>query len=88
MSLILILQTTDKSTGNKSQNILANDSKKNQDALSGIGGNNVGRNIENLSFIIKLAKSKKPNLTEDFIKTNFFETDFLILKAKKVFIQL
>lgn len=60
----------------------------------------VNKKIKNLSTIIYLAKfkkwnltkSKKPNLAKskrsNFIKNNLSGTDFLILKAKKVFIYL
>ncbi len=87
-SLTLILQTTNKSTGNKPQSIQA----ENQDApgaAGGAGGGGVGRTFENLSTAIKSAKSKKPQLTKskksDLAKTNS-GTDFLTSEAKKTFI--
>lgn len=86
-SLISILQTTDKSTSNKSHSTRTNNNKKDQDITSavgrvGIGG--IGKNIENLSSVIKSAKFMKPNLT----KFNSFGTDFLIPGAKEAFIHL
>ncbi len=81
--LTLILWTTDKSTSNGSQSILTNASNKNQGTPSGIGSRGINRDIKNLSSIVKLAKSKKPNFT----KANF-GTDFLIPRAKKAFIYL
>ena len=65
----------------------ATENKRNQDIsarASSVGGRNIDGDIKNLSFIVKLAKSKKPI----FAKTNFFGTDFLITGAKKAFIHL
>lgn len=92
-----------KTIGNNNLDIQAYQNKKNQDAPNDVGssGNdNVSRDIENLLTIIKLAKSKKPNLAKskksgltkakklDFSKANFSETDFLTFEAKKTFIHL
>lgn len=84
MLLTLILQITGKSTGNKFWGILANTSKKNQDTPNSISGRSIGRDIKNLSFVLKTTKSKKLKL----IKSNSFKTDFLIFKVKKAFIYL
>ncbi len=81
--LTSILQTTDESTSNGSQSTLTNASKKNQGTLSGGDSGSVDGDIKNLSFVVKLAKSKKPNFT----KANS-RTDFLTPGAKEAFIHL
>ena len=81
--LTLILQTTDEEV----LSIQATENKKNQNALAcagGVGGGGVDGDIKNLSFVIKLAKSKKPIFT----KANSFGTDFLTIGAKETFIYL
>lgn len=87
--LTLILWTTDESTRNESQSTRANDNENNQDALSGEGASssssnssNIGRNIENLSMVEYLAKSKK------IAKVNAFGAHFLTSEAKRVFVYL
>ncbi len=75
-----MLQITD----DKAPSIQAIKNKKNQEVLNGTSGTDsgdVGGDI-NLSFVIKLAKSKKSNLA----KTNSSRPDFLIPEAKKAFI--
>lgn len=69
------------------------ENKKNQDILSSasrVNKSGISKNIENLSTIIKLARSKKSNLTKskksDLAKTNSFKMDFLTFGAKKVLI--
>ncbi len=79
-----MLQTTDKLTGNEFLGNQATKNRRNQDLPSGVGGRGVDRDIKNLAFIVKLAKSKKPN----FVKSNSFGTEFLILGAKKAFTHL
>lgn len=97
---ISILQTTD----NKDLSLQAYKNIKNQDisnnTCSNNSSNSIGRNIENLLTIIKLIKFKKSNLAKSkksdltkakklhFAKPNFFEIDFLIFGAKKIFIYL
>ncbi len=94
--LTLMLQTTGKI---KSQSILANTSKKNQEVSNSTtraDSNGVGKNIKNLSTVINLAKFKKSDLIKlkklDLPKTNStkvnFRTDFLTSRAKKAFIYL
>ena len=81
--LTSILQTTDK----KVLKTQVTENKRNQDTSASIGGvdnKNVDRNIKNLLFIVKLAKSKKPI----FAKANFFGTDFFTTGAKEAFIYL
>lgn len=65
------------------------------DTTSNTDDDGVSRSIENLSTIINLSKYKRPNLTKskkeknlEFVTTNSFGTDFLILEVKKTFIQL
>ncbi len=82
--LTLVLQTNNKSIGNKSQNTLANASKKNQDTSSDISHRNIDGDIKNLLSVIKSVKSKN----ENFVKVNSFKTEFLTRKAKKIFIYL
>ncbi len=82
--LILMLWTTNKSTGKGSQSTLTNASKKNQGAPSSVGSEGVDRDIKNLSFIVKSTKSNKPN----FAKANSSKTEFLTLRAKETFIHL
>ena len=92
MPLTLILQITN----NNDLCTQANQNEKNQDIPNGAGGSasggKVDRSIKNLLITSKLAKSKKPKLTKpkksDFEKTNSSGTDFLIFKAKKIFIHL
>ena len=97
VALTSMLQITD----NKTCNTQITENKKNRDVSAGsagAGSNRVGRSIENLSIVAKLAKSKKPKLTkpkksnlvkaQNFAKAKSFETDFLISKAKKIFIYL
>ena len=96
MPLTLILQTTDESTSNKSQNTQAG----NQDVLgaaSGADGGRIGGSIKNLSIVTNLAKFKKSKSTKskkldllkaNFAKANLFRTDFLTLNAKKAIIYL
>lgn len=80
----MILQISSKLINNNFGSILANISKKNQNILSNINGKNIDKDIENLLFIIKLAKFKKLKL----IKSNSFKTNFLTLGAKETFIYL
>ncbi len=78
--LTLILQTTNDGA----LSTQATENKKNQNTLASAGGDiGVDRDIKNLSFVVKLAKFKKPN----FAKANF-GMDFLIPGAKKAFIHL
>ena len=88
-----MLQTTD----NKALSIQTTKNKKNQDILSGttrVDGGKVSRNIENLSIVVNLAKSKKPQLAKSKkldllkVKANSSKTDFLTSKAQKTFIYL
>ena len=68
---------TQATKNKKNQNTSAGtDSTSNDGACSG-----VGRSIENLSTTAKLAKSKKPNMTN-------FGLEFLTPKAKKIFTDL
>ncbi len=78
-----MLWTTDESTGTDSQSTMINASKKNQGAPSDGASRNIDGDIKNLSYIVKLAKAKKPN----FAKDNF-KSDFLISGAKDDFIHL
>lgn len=95
----MILQTIHISTGKESLSILG----KNQNILSDTSSSSVsigiGENIKNLSIIIKLTKSKKPNLIKckisdvkkknnkvDFVKTSSFGMDFLTFRAIEAFI--
>ncbi len=80
--LTLILQTIDKSTGNKPQSTQT-ENQNVPDAASGVGGGGVGRSFKNLSTAVKSIKSKKPKLA----KANS-GTDFLTPKAKEAFIHL
>ncbi len=81
--LTLMLRTTNKSTSNETQSTRATENEENQDAAAGVGGAGSGGSIKNLSTVIKLAKSKKPN----FAKVNS-GTDFLTSGAKEAFIYL
>ncbi len=70
--LILILQITNKSTGDETQSIQAE--KQSVPGSAGAGGtNDVDRHIKNLSSVIKSVKFKKPS----FVKVNSSGTDFL-----------
>ncbi len=83
--LTSILWITDKSNGNGSQSTLTNTNKKNQGTSSGIGNyGGIDRDIKNLSFVVKSAKSKKPN----FAKANSSKIEFLTCKAKNTCIYL
>lgn len=54
----------------------------------------VNRSIENLSTVVKSAKSKRPKLTKSKksnllkIKINSFKIEFFILRAKAIFTYL
>lgn len=64
--LISMLQST-KIAENEALSILINKHEKNQDIPSGVSNtndDNISENIENLSTIIKSAKSKKSNLNK------------------------
>ncbi len=77
-----MLQTTNKSTEDKTQSTQAED----QDApiaAGGAGGSGIGGSFENLSTAAKSAKSKKAN----FVRVNP-GTEFLTPEAKKAFIHL
>lgn len=50
--LTLIFWTINKSASSKSQGTQTNDSKKNEDVPRDIFDRSIGKNIENLSFII------------------------------------
>ena len=78
-TVILMLQIT----YNKALSIQATENKRNQTVSANVrgGGDEIGRNIENLSPVAKLAKSKKPKMTN-------FKTDFFTFKAKKAFTHL
>ncbi len=80
-----MLQTTDKSIGNKPQSTQA----RYQDVPGAASGADGGRSIENLSTVTKLTKSKKSDLPKaSYAKVNSSGTDFLTPKAKKAFIHL
>ena len=90
--LTSILWTTNKPTKHKAQSTQA----ENQDipGVAGrVDGGGVGRNIENLSIVVNLAKSKKSKLTKPKKsdlpnkKVNS-RTDFLTSGAKDAFIHL
>lgn len=54
-----------QTTGDNNLSTQAYENKKNHDAVSGAGrdgGDKVGRDIKNLSTIVRLAKSEKSNL--------------------------
>ncbi len=70
-------------TRDETQSTQATENEENQDIVVGVGGVDSGRSIKNLSIVVKLAKSKKPN----FAKTNS-GSDFLIFEVKEVFIHL
>ena len=84
MLFILILLTTNKSTGNKFQSTLTNANQNNQSILSSINNESTHKDIKNLSFVIKLVKFKKLN----FAKSDFFKMEFLSSEIQKVFIYL
>ena len=86
-----MLQITD----DKVLSTQAIENKKNQRVPSGIirvSSGRVGGSFENLSTIIKSAKSKKSKLTKskksNLAKANSSGTDFLTFGAKKAFIHL
>ncbi len=60
------------------------ENERNPNILGDVSSRVVNKDINNLSFIVKLVKSKKPN----FIKSNCSKTDFLTFGDKKVFIYL
>lgn len=72
-------------TNDEALNTQATEIKKNQDISAGVGSGfacgGVGRSIKNLSITAKLAKSKKPKLTN-------LEIDFHTFEAKKNFTHL
>ena len=81
--LTLMLQTTNK----EALSTQATENKKNQDtsaSANSVGGRGVDGDIKNLSFVVKLAKSKKPI----FVKFNSSGTDFFTIRVKKAFIHL
>ena len=78
-------------------NTQATENKRNQDistSVSGVGdydgSGKIGKNIKNLSTVIKFGKYKKLKLTKtkksDFAEDISSKTDFLIFKVKKTFI--
>ncbi len=73
-----------QTTNDRALSTQATENKSNQDIPANAGGDvYVDGDIKNLSSVMKLAKSKKPN----FAKANS-KTDFLNPGAKKTFIHL
>lgn len=66
----------------KTINFHTDKNKKNQNIQKSDYCKSTNKNIENLSIIIKLAKSKN----FDFVKSNSFKIDFLTSEVKKSFI--
>lgn len=103
-----MLQTTNKFAGDESCNNQTRQNEVTYDLLGGAvdanGGDGVGRRIENLLTVTKLAKSKKSNLVKfkksdlakskksnlsnDFTKANSTRKSFFTFEAKKTFIHL
>ena len=80
-SFILMLRTIDI----EALNTQAIENKRNRDALASTDSSgSVDRDIKNLSFVVKSAKSKKLIFT----KANSSGTDFLTIGAKEAFIHL
>lgn len=78
-----MLQTIDT----EAPSIQATKNKKNQDvstSASSSCGDCINRYIKNLSSVVTLAKSKKPN----FVKSNSFGTELFSPGVKKAFIHL
>lgn len=91
-----MLQTTDKSTSNKSQNPQT-ENQNAPDIAGETSDSRITRNIEYLSTVVNLAKCKKSKSIKSkklalpkayFAKANSSKTDLLTSITKKVFIYL